>query len=328
MTEHELSFRAMGCDLRVLVGDAAAPGVRSPSAAATDARAWIEDFDARLSRFRQDSELCALNRDPREKVPASSLLRAAVAAARWAAERTGGLVDPTLVGELETLGYAQTLADAPRAPLTQALAHGGARTPARPRDDRTWEAIAIDDEAGTISRPPGLRIDTGGTGKGLAADAVALRLAGRARACVDMAGDLRITGPDAARNPYRVEVEHPLTGAPCHTFHVGSGGIATSGAGSRIWRTPGGGFAHHLLDPATGRPAWTGVLMATALAPSALEAETISKAAVLSGPGAAPGKLARYGGLFVTDDGGVHVAEPPADRRVRLHRTGPAGVAA
>lgn len=318
MTEHELSFNGMGCDLRLLVGPAGAPGARSPFAAATCARAWIEDFDARLSRFRPDSELCALNRDPREKVPASRLLRAAVAAARWAAEFTGGLVDPTLVGELETLGYSDSLADAPRASLADALASGGARGPARPRGERAWETISVDDEAGTICRPPGLRIDTGGTGKGLAADAVAVGFADRTRACVDMAGDLRITGPDAARRPYRVEVEHPLTGAPCHTFLVGSGGVATSGVNARIWRTPGGGFAHHLLDPATGRPAWTGVLMATALAPSALEAETISKAAVLSGPDAASGVLAPYGGLFVTDEGEVHVTPAPAERHVRL----------
>lgn len=329
MTEHDLAFRAMGCDLRLLVGPPAAPGMPSSAEAAADARAWVEDFDARLSRFREGSELTALNEDRREEVPASGLLRAAVAAARWAAERTRGLVDPTLVGDLESLGYARSLADVPRASLSEALASGGDRSPARPRPDRAWEAIEVDDAAGTIRRPRGLRIDTGGTGKGLAADAVALRLERHSRACVDMAGDLRICGPDAARRPYEVAVEHPLTGAACHTFRVGGGGIATSGVGSRIWRAPSGGFAHHLLDPATGLPAWTGVLMATALAPSALEAETIAKAAVLSGPDAAAALLAPLGGLLVTDDGAVHVSEPPAMPRVRLVRSAsPRGVAA
>lgn len=320
MTEHDLTFRAMGCELRLLVGGSPTPGGGSPARAAADARAWIEDFDDRLSRFRPGSELSALNRDPREAVPASDLLRAAVAAARWAAQRTDGLVDPTLVGELESLGYESSLAGAPRASLREAIAAGGRRAPARPRRPRAWEAIEVDDEAGVIRRPPGLRIDTGGTGKGLAADAVAVRLAGCGRACVDMAGDLRITGPDAERRPYEVAVEHPLTGACCHTFRVGSGGVATSGVGSRIWRTPGDGFAHHLLDPATGRPAWTGVLMATAIAPSALEAETLAKLAVLRGPDAARELLAPAGGLLVTDDGEVHVSPQPVAGRLLLRR--------
>jgi thiamine biosynthesis lipoprotein len=58
-----------------------------------------------------------------------------------------------------------------------------------------------------------------------------------------------------------------------HTFRVRDGGVATSGIGRRSWLDANGAPAHHLLDPATGRPAFTGVVQATALAPSAFEAE-------------------------------------------------------
>ena len=54
--------------------------------------------------------------------------------------------------------------------------------------------------------------------------------------------------------------------------------------------------AHHLLDPSTGRPAWTGLVGATALAPTALEAETLAKIALLSGPARGLRVLARHGG--------------------------------
>jgi thiamine biosynthesis lipoprotein len=40
---------------------------------------------------------------------------------------------------------------------------------------------------------------------------------------------------------------------------------------------PGTRPAHHLLDPATRRPAYTGVVQATALAPTALEGEALAK---------------------------------------------------
>ena len=65
---------------------------------------------------------------------------------------------------------------------------------------------------------------------------------------------------------------------------LGLGGIATSGLNVRIWRGDDGRYSHHLLDPSTGEPAWTGLIGATALGDSAVEAETLAKAALLSGP--------------------------------------------
>jgi thiamine biosynthesis lipoprotein len=70
------------------------------------------------------------------------------------------------------------------------------------------------------------------------------------------------------------------------------------------------GPAHHLLDPSTGRPAWTGLASVTAMAPSALEAEVLAKAAVLSGRHGAPAWLAEHGGVLVHDDGDVELAGP------------------
>ena len=48
----------------------------------------------------------------------------------------------------------------------------------------------------------------------------------------------------------------------------------------------------------------------TALAPSAVEAEALSKAALLGGPGRARGSLV-HGGLVVYDDATFDVIEPP-----------------
>ena len=63
------------------------------------------------------------------------------------------------------------------------------------------------------------------------------------------------------------------------------------------------GFAHHLIDPGRGRPAWTGVIQATAVAPTAVEAETLAKTAVLAGPHAGWRVLERFGGALVLDSG-------------------------
>jgi thiamine biosynthesis lipoprotein len=99
---------------------------------------------------------------------------------------------------------------------------------------------------------------------------------------------------------------------------IRSGGIATSGLSSRIWEDGRGGYAHHLLDPSTGQPAWTGLVAVTALAPTALEAETLAKASFLRGPEGARELLAEWGGLLVLDDGRVEPAGR-LNRPRRLH---------
>lgn len=314
-TSADIAFRCMGSEIRLLVG----PGPVDPARAAADARSWLEDAAWRLSRFEPDSELCALNRSPAERVPASALVRAAVGAGLWAAESTGGLVDPTLLGELEALGYADSRDGAEPASLVEALDAAPARAAARPHPAARWRAVRALDDEGVVVRPPGVRLDTGGIGKGLLADALVHRLAAQAWVAVDCGGDIRVAGAS-----FPVEVSHPLTGETAHRLTLTDGGIATSGLDVNVWRRPDGTFAHHLLDPSTGEPAWTGLVGATALAATALEAETLAKHALLSGPAGAREILAARGGVAFHEDGDAELIGPlaEADRRVVLAAAG------
>jgi FAD:protein FMN transferase len=290
----DVTFPSMGCEARLLVEGADPAGVR----------AFLTAFEARLTRFDARSELCALNASPDAAVPASPLLRRAVRAGLWAAERSGGLVDPTLLAPLRAAGYVRSHRPSGLT-LAAALREAPPRRPAAPDPAARWRAVSVDDAAGIVRRPPGVEIDSGGTGKGLAADLAARLLAGADRYAVDCGGDLRVGGPGALARPFDMRVRHPLTGEVAHELQMTAGGIATSGLDVRLWRDAAGGVAHHLLDPSSGRPAWTGVIGATALAPTALEAETLAKTALLSGPARAARVLARHGGLVVRDDGDV-----------------------
>ena len=106
MQPADRELRLMGTRVRILVGPPAREGVDAPEAAAGRVEGFLRDYEARLSRFREDSELSRLNADPREEVPASPLLCSAVSAAIEAAEISGGLVDPTLLDDLRSVGYA------------------------------------------------------------------------------------------------------------------------------------------------------------------------------------------------------------------------------
>ena len=271
---------------------------------ADEGRARLLDAHVRLSRFREDSELSRLNRDPREEVPASPLLRALARAVATAGRDSGGLVDATLLGPLERAGYRASFAELRPVALADALASGPERRPATPHPSARWRAIGADATAGTVTRPPGLRIDSGGIGKGLLADLVASSLRPERSFAVDCCGDIRVGG--SSRRARRVLVDDPFGGAPIHELALREGAVATSGIGRRCWLDAEGRAAHHILDPGTGEPAFTGIVQATAVAPTALLAEVQAKAALLAGPAGAAGWLP-HGGVLVADDGGVEV---------------------
>lgn len=317
------------------------------------AERFLHDFDWRFTRFDAGSELCQVNADPAPVVNVSREFAEWLAAALWAADWSGGLVDPTLVDAIEQAGYRRSLGDGAdsdgpadadagngTATLVEALkllpalsAQSTVKTnqarvpapvaapiptPAGPAVGAGWRQVVLDRATLQVARPHGVRFDAGGTGKGYAADRVAAmlaeRLASGTRWFVDCGGDLRLSAVTAGDRPHTVLMQHPITGDHSHSLQVWGGAVATSSVNRRIWRNDDGSFGHHLIDPATGRPAWTGLLSVTAVGESALQAETLAKWALLAGPAKARELLAGRGGLLVQQSGAVEVA---ASRQVR-----------
>ncbi len=281
------------------------PGGHAPDAARL-ARRRMLGWHAAFSRFEPDSELSRLNRDPAATVAVSPEMARFVAEALAAAEHTGGLVDPTLTGEIERAGYAEHFDSGP-VPLRNALALAPPRAAASARRPGRWREVSVDQEAGTVTRPPGVRLDSGGLAKGLFGDLLAVTLDPHESFAVDASGDVRFGGRAGVVRP--IEVASPFDESILHVFRLTAGAAATSGIGRRSWLDGDGRPAHHLLDPATGRPAFTGVVQVTALAPTGVRAEALSKVALFSGPERAAAWLV-HGGVIVRDDGSCEVVEP------------------
>ena len=301
--EERDTFDCFGSRCTVIV---AGRNAAEAAVAVATARRRLLEWHQQFSRFLPESELTQLNDDPRETVPVSPLMRRVVEAAVQAARATGGLVDPTLLSEIERAGYRSHF-EGHGLSLAVALQQAPARRPAGPAAAGAWRRVGTDRRAGTMTRPLGVRLDPGGIAKGVFADELAASLATHDAVVVDCGGDLRLGGRFAPAR--EVHVASPFEDAILHTFTLRSGGVATSGIGKRSWTLPDGSVAHHLLDPATGRPAFTGVVQVTALAPTASEAEALSKAAVLSGPVRADAVLV-HGGVIVLDDGSYRVLDP------------------
>ncbi len=292
----------------MIVADAARPA--DAAAAAAMAKRALREWHGRFSRFQADSEVSRLNRDPRAEVPVSPLMRRVIEAALAAARETDGLVDATMADAIERAGYAAHR-EGDGIPLPVALSLAPPRTPASPSPAARWRAVTVDGRRGTVARPPGIRLDPGGIAKGVFADELAALLEDFDAYAIDCAGDLRVGGRAGVRRT--VAVAGPFDGATLHSVSLSAGAVATSGIGRRSWLGVGGRPAHHLLDPASGNPAFTGVVQATALAPTAARAEALAKAALLTGPARACEWLVG-GGVIVLDDGRYEVLEPAAAR--------------
>lgn len=278
-----LRFRAMGTSVRVVVSpDVSPPGFRRASQTVEEI---FDREEQRFSRFRSDSELSQVNaaggRWVRISEPFVELLDLSIRAA----ERTGGLFDPTILPSLKAAGYNGDFRE-----LREELAV----PPAVPRPCGRWQEISRSEDL--VRLPEGIAIDFGGIAKGWTVDLAApaaLDASGASWIVVNAGGDLRV---DGAVPPGGIEVGVESPEAPhdeAMRFHLEAGAIATSSIVRRSW----GPGLHHLIDPRTSLPATTGVLQATAWAPRCAEAEVLSKEALLLGPAV----LRRVPGILVLD---------------------------
>jgi thiamine biosynthesis lipoprotein len=289
-------------------GSTAAVAVADPSAlepARNAVETVVEEFDVACSRFRDDSELSAVNAADGAVMCVGELLLDAVEAAIRAAHVTDGDVDPTVGEALIALGYDRDFASLP------SRAFRVARVPG-------WRTVELDRERGTVRVPRGVKLDLGATAKALAADRAAVR-AGAAARCgvlVGLGGDLALAGP-APEGGWRVRVTDDHRAgfdAPGQWVTLTTGGLATSSTTVRAWRA-GERDLHHLIDPSSGLPVDAVWRTATVAAGSCLDANIASTAAIVRGQRAIGWleSLALPSRLVSIAGGAVHLAGWPSD---------------
>lgn len=233
--------------------------------------AELDAVEAAASRFRPDSEVCALARSAGGPTVVSELLAEMIGVALTAARRTQGDVDPTVGAAVIALGYARDFSELDAAaPMASSLT-----IPA------TWSMITLDGR--TLTVPAGVLLDLGATAKALAADRCAQRVvhATGSGVLVNLGGDIATAGPAPAGDWQVLVQDSPEDPASSVAFPSGAG-LATSSTVHRRWRN-GADLVHHILDPRSGMsvdPVWRTVTVA---AGTCVEANTISTAAIIRG---------------------------------------------
>ncbi len=273
-------------------------------------RAWsaiVEEFDASedaMSRFRDGSEVTALNRAALDGAAMDVGRRLAIAAhACDRAQRlTDGRFDPRVIGLLEAWGYRGA-----------AL---GALVPTNPVGSPERIMERVDRRRIRLAHP----IDLGGIGKGLAVRWAAdrVRRAGVTRFLLDAGGDIATGGRAPDDGPWLIGIEDPAGGEdPRAVIAVQDGAVATSSIRRLQWVVDGRP-RHHLVDPATGEPADGGLVSVTVAVADPAWAEVWSKALFIAGRSGIA-EVARARGLaawWVEEDGTLSMTPTARARTV------------
>ena len=164
------------------------------------------------------------------------------------------------------------------------------------------------------------RYDFGGAAKGLALDEAAetLRSSSAVDAALIASGSTTLAyGAKPDGEPWRIGVEDPRDPAALVATIEAAGDItvSTSGDYQRAFDRNGVRY-HHILDPATGRPALGFRSLSVVGDISGLDSDILSTALFVAGPARAMSYAEEHGlGLVIVDAGGrTHIVPGPADR--------------
>ncbi|MBI4976140.1 MAG: FAD:protein FMN transferase [Spirochaetes bacterium] len=174
-----------------------------------------------------------------------------------------------------------------------------------------WRFIAVN-RGRLVKLLPAVRVDLGGAAKGYAAHEAAKTLAssGVRSAIVDAGGNIYALGDNNGK-PWRIGVQNPRDGSRIVGIIVASNtSVSTSGDYQRYFETNGVRY-HHIIDPATGCPAQSGIASVTIMHPDGLYGDLLSTAVFVLGAergGALIERMTNAGAVIVLTNGNVIVS--------------------
>ena len=259
------------------------------------ARAWVETFEARYSRYRPASALSRINAAAGgARMEIDQEMQRLLGICRALHFMTQGVLDATALPVLRLWDYR---AEAPREPSAADVEAA--------RRLVGWEKVELGE--GWVRLPEaGMALDFGGWGKEYAVDAVAelARAHGIAVALVDFGRDLRVLGRPPGRPAWHVGLEDPRRPGECWgSIGVSDAGVATSGDYQRGFTKDGKRYGH-IVDVRTGRPVTHDLRQVTVVAPSCMQAGVWATTAFVLGVEAGRRLVEEQMGVeacFVTD---------------------------
>ncbi len=267
----------------------------------------ISRLDGLLSATETGSEISAVNLGARA-VPVSSETFDIISRALDFSAEAGDCFDITLRPVLRAWGFLGGENRVPQPEELEALL-------LKVDDSR----ILLDSDLHTVLLPEGAEAELGALAKGYAGDKAAeyMRSMGISSALLDLGSSTIVAiGEKPDGSAWRVAVRDPNDpSAYAGVIEARNTSISTSGGYERYFEDDAGNKYWHIIDPATGRPAESGVLSVTVLCSEAFYGDGLSTALFVMGADAASEYWRTHGGfefLMLLEDGSI-ILTPGAD---------------
>ena len=274
----------------------------------TKAESEILRLEGLFSVTEDTSEIARLNREGTVELSGdtAALLEQGLALC----EMTGGALDLSVYPVLRAWGFTTGAYRVPDGEEIAALL---------PLVDYGQLSLTHD---GTAALAAGMEIDLGSVAKGYTGDVLArlFRENGVTSGLLNLGGNVQAIGAKLDGSPWRVAIRDPLSGGNLAVLEIVDQAVITSGGYERYFEQDGETY-WHILDPATGYPARSGVLSATIVGDSGVVCDGLSTALFVMGVDAAARLWREQGGfeaLLVTDDGTIYLTAGLEDRMIWL----------
>lgn len=227
-------------------------------AAVEETEQMLYQLEDLLSRTREESQVAALNRSAGTAVELDEELRKLIETAEFYTRETNGAFDITIAPVMDAWGFTTDTYQVPeKAEIQELLTHVGI------------DHIHMDGAACSLDSDT--EIDLGGIAKGYASDRVAEIYAAHhvPRGMVYLGGNVLAWGDRSDGSPWRVGIQDPKhpenPDALVGILHLKDSFAITSGGYQRNFEE-NGQYYHHILNPATGYPADSGLTSVTVVA--------------------------------------------------------------
>lgn len=175
-----------------------------------------------------------------------------------------------------------------------------------------YEKITLSDSM--ITLPSGSEIDLGAVAKGYACDLLTDMLIENdvSSAIISLGGNIQAIGSKPDGSDWNISVQHPEAGDSLGILSLADASVVTSGAYERYFTGEDGQRYGHILDPATGKPAESGLASVTIIGESGRMCDALSTAIFVMGLDKATAYWQENGGfemLIVTENGELYLTE-------------------
>lgn len=295
-------FFAMDTKMTVKVYGEGAPE------AAREAKERLQALDALWSATREGSDVARLNSGAGESVALAPETMRLLRLSETVREETKGALDVTLLPLLKLWGFSGGVH---RVPTAEEIEAARALTGAG--------KLKLDEAAGTARLEKSSSVELGAVAKGYAGELVAAELKSRGvrSALLDLGGNIEVIGAREGGAPWRIGLRNPFGGALLGTVAVTDAAVVTSAIDQRFFTDEEGNRYWHILDPATGKPAASGLASATVVAKSGGRADALSTALFVMGAARAAAfwrEWQDFEMVLVGMDGHVWITEGLLDR--------------